>query len=206
MGNPRKPDIWEEKMDYTSEMDLYTDVLKDIEHGKLLKDIKAGIIKDKYYPYESYEGGTKTIGFGHKIGKDPEIDKLYDFEGGLSEPQIQELFLRDLDSAYKRTWQHFFNQHGQKAWDRLSDKSKVALTELSYNIGNTKAYEKAFHDKDKKEVVRLIRKRGYTGTEGEVNTLGPRNEQIIRDYITPDDWSEETSYMNQWNKEDNIFA
>ena len=70
----------------------------------------------------------------------------------------------------------------------MSNKSKVALTELSFNIGNTKNYEEAFHAKDKKEVARLIRKRGYT-SEGEINTLGPRNEQIIKDYITPVDWS-----------------
>ena len=198
MAAPKKPAVWEEKMDYTSEMDLYTDVLKDIEHDKLLKDIKAGRIKDKYYPYESYEGGTKTIGFGHKIGKDPEIDKLYDFEGGLSEPQIQELFLRDLDSAYKRTWQHFFNNYGQKAWDKLSDKSKVALTDVSFQKGLPSKEIMDFYIKgDKEEVAKRIRGRGYKR----------RDDIIIEKYVKSDPYfSREEAYLRQWDKEDNIFA
>jgi len=198
MGNPRKPDIWEEKMDYTSEMDLYTDVLKDIEHSKLLKDFKAGKTKDKYYPYESHEGGTKTIGFGHKIGKDPNIDKLYNFEEGLSAPQIEELFMRDLDSAYKRTWQHFFNQYGQKAWDKLSDKSKVALTDVSFQKGlPSKALMDAYIGGDKKTVKDRIKGRGYKR----------RDEMIIKKYIEDDPYfSKEEAYLRQWNKEDNIFA
>ena len=198
MGNPRKPDIWEEKMDYTSEMDLYTDVLKDIEHSKLLKDFKAGKIKDKYYPYESYEGGEKTIGFGHKIGKDLNIDKLYNFEEGLSAPQIEELFMRDLDSAYKRTWQHFFNQYSQKDWDRLSDKSKVALTDVSFQKGLPSKEIMDFYIKgDKEKVIDRIRGRGYKR----------RDDIIIEKYIKTDPYfSTEEAYLRQWNKEDNIFA
>ena len=225
-----KPAGWPKGLDYTEDMAGYIDKLADLENSikmgyneKLdsvgdLGPLPLGsndpsqdtvrVGDDKFYEYLSLEGGSNTIGYGHKI-KEGE-----DFSKGISISEAKELLIKDTLDAYRRAYNSYKNRYskgeankwGEDEWNKLSDKSKVALTELSFNIGNTKAYEKAFHDKDKKEVTRLIRERGYTGTKGEVNTLGPRNEQIIRDYITPDDWSEETSYIEQWNKEDNIFA
>ena len=190
-----KPAGWAEDFDYTDEMAGYVDKLAVLENS-----IGAGLKGDRYFPHESLEGGKKTIAFGHKL-KEGET-----FSEGISIPRAKEILVEDTMDAYRRAYKSYKNKYSEDEWNKLSDKSKVALTELSYNIGNTKDYEEAFYSKDKKKVTELIRKRGYTGTEGEVNTLGPRNEQIIKDYITPDDWSEETSYIEQWNKEDNIFA
>ena len=191
-----KPTGWTSKdLDYTNEMANYIDKLALLENS-----IGAGLKGDRYFPHESLEGGEKTIAFGHKLKEGDTYSE------GISIPEAKELLVKDTMDAYRRAYKSYKNKYSEDEWNKLSDKSKVALTELSYNIGNTKDYEEAFYSKDKEKVTELIRKRGYTGTEGEVNTLGPRNEQIIRDYITPDDWSEETSYMNQWNKEDNIFA
>ena len=205
MAVPKKPAVWEEKMDYTSEMDLYTDVLKDIEHDKLLKDIKAGRIKDKYYPYPSHEGGEKTIGFGHKIGKDPKIDKLYDFDKGLTEAQVQELLVRDTQSAYRRAFNSYKNTYGVTEWNKLSDKKKVALTDISFNVGNIQDYKGVFRHGDITDVKRQIMKRGATigGVKG---ALEGRNIDIIKDYIDPKDWQEERILMNSWIREDNILA
>tara|TARA_R100001530_G_scaffold125826_1_gene94464 strand:- start:899 stop:1483 length:585 start_codon:yes stop_codon:yes gene_type:complete len=191
-----KPAGWDSKdLDYTDEMASYIDKLAILENS-----IGAGLEGDRYFPHESLEGGRKTIAFGHKLKEGETYSK------GISIPEAKELLVKDTQDAYRRAYNSYRNRYSKDDWNKLSDKSKVALTEISYNIGNTKAYEEAFHAKDKKEVTRLIRERGYTGTEGEVNKLGSRNEQIIRDYITPDDWSEESSYMKQWNREDNIFA
>ena len=192
----KKPDVWAEKMDYTPEMDLYTNVLKDIENVRGETGFKDGL----YTPYSSYEGGEKTIGFGHKIGVDPEIDKLYDFEKGLTKAQTEELFQRDLSSAYKRTWQHYFNEHGQTSWDNLSDKVKIALTDVSFQKGHpSKELMKAVADKNEKKVIRLFKKRGYPG-----------RDKIIDKYIKGDTYftKKEDSMkgiVNAWKKEDNIF-
>ena len=216
-----KPAGWDSKeLDYTDEMAGYIDKLAILENsinmgynkkldpvgdlGPLASnDPSQGTVRvrdNKFYEYLSLEGGSNTIGYGHKIKKGE------DFSKGISIPEAKELLAKDTLDAYRKAYNSYKNRYSEDEWNKLSDKSKVALTELSFNIGNTKDYEKAFHDKDKKEVERLIRLRGYEDTKGGVNTLGPRNEQIIRDYITPDDWSEESSYMKQWNKEDNIFA
>jgi len=183
-----KPVKWDHDFDYTAEMDSY--ITKLAIFG-------AGFKDGKYYPHESLEGGRKTIAFGHKL-KEGE-----DFSEGISVARAEELLIEDVMFAYKRAYNSYKNKYSEKDWNNLSDKSKVALTELSFNIGNTKDFEEAFYNKDKEKVKELIRERGYTGIKGEVNTLGPRNEQIIRDYITPDDWSEERSYMDQWIREDN---
>ena len=218
----KKPAGWDsEDLDYTDEMAGYVAELALLENsinkgynekldpvgdfGPLASnDPSQGtmhIADNKFHEYLSLEGGSNTIGYGHKI-KEGE-----DFSKGISISKAKELLVKDTLDAYRRAYNSYENNPKYKGdWNKLSNKSKVALTELSFNIGNTKAYEKAFHDKDKKEVKRLIRLRGYTGAEGVNKFLGPRNEQIIKDYITSDDWSEETSYMNQWNKEDNPFG
>ena len=218
-----KPAEWDSKeLDYTDEMSAYIDELAILENSIKLgynekldsvgdigplplgsNDPSQGTVRvadDKFYEYISLEGGSNTIGYGHKI-KEGE-----DFSKGISIKEAKKLLIKDTLDAYRRAYNSYKNKYNEDDWNKLSDKAKVALTDLSFNIGNTKAYEKAFHDKDKKEVKRLIRLRGYTGAEGVINFLGPRNEQIIKDYITSDDWSEETSYMNQWNKEDNPFG
>jgi hypothetical protein len=190
-----KPEGWDEDFDYTNEMAGYIGKLAGFENS-----IGAGLEGDKYYPHKSLEGGRKTIAFGHKIKQGE------DFSKGISILKATDLLVEDVMAAYKRTYNSYKNKYSEKDWNNLSDKSKVVLTELSFNIGNTKDYEEAFYNRDKKEVVRLIRERGYTGIEGDINKLGPRNESIIGDYIISDDWSEETSYMEEWNREDNIFA
>ena len=197
MGEPKKPAVWEETMDYTSEMDSYTTVLMNIENA----GGTAGLGDDgKLYPHESYEGGTKTVGFGHKLGKDPEIDKLYDFSKGLTEAQAKELFLRDLSSAYKRTWQRYYNKYGQEAWDQLSDKSKITLTDVSFQGGKpSQKLMEAYFERDKKTARDRIDDRGYA-----------RDSIIINNYIKDDPYwdtkSIESSLMEKWKKEDNTFA
>jgi GH24 family phage-related lysozyme (muramidase) len=190
-----KPKGWDEDFDYTDEMASYIDKLAIFENS-----IGAGLKDDRYFPHESLEGGKKTIAFGHKLKKGENFSK------GISITRAKEILIEDTMAAYKRAYNSYRNKYSKKDWNNLSNKSKVVLTELSFNIGNTKDYEEAFYNKNKKEVIRLIRERGYTEAEGDVNKLGTRNESIIGNYIISDDWSEEASYMKEWNKEDNIFA
>ena len=198
-----KPAGWSKDFDYTDEMAAYIPKL-----AKLENDIGAGLKGGRYFPHSSLEGGEDTIGFGHKIGADPEVDKLYDFSKGLYPVQAKELLVRDTQAAYRRAFNAYKNEpgYGIKAWNKLSNKAKVALTDLSFNVGNIENYKKSFKSGDVEDIKKAIRKRGYTGEDGPANKLDYRNEQIIKDYIDPKDWSEESSYMEQWNKEDNIFA
>ena len=199
-----KPAGWTSKdLDFTDEMAGYIPKL-----AKLENDQKVGFRKSegKYFPYPSVEDDkgvpTFDIGFGHKIGADPEIDKLYDFDKGLTEAQVQELLVRDTQSAYRRAFNSYKNTFGVTEWNKLSNKQKVALTDISFNVGNIHDYKGVFKHGDIADVKRQIMKRGATigGVKG---ALEGRNVAIIKDYIDPKDWQEERLLMNSWIREDN---
>ena len=151
------------------------------------------------------EGGKDTIGFGHKIGADPSIDKDYDFSKGLSEDQAMELLTRDTLEAYRRAFNAYKKEYSADEWNKLSNKAKVALTDISFNTGNIEDYKSAFKSGDVETIKSTIRERGYTAKDVK-NSLSGRNETIIKDYIDPKEWSEESNYMRKWIKEDNLLA
>jgi hypothetical protein len=201
-----KPKGWTSKdLDFTDEMAGYIPKL-----AKLENDRKIGFRESegKYFPYPSVEDDkgnpTFDIGFGHKIGADPEIDKLYDFDKGLTERQVQELLVRDTQSAYRRAFNSYKNTYGVDEWNRLSDKQKVALTDISFNIGNIQDYKGVFRHGDISDVKRQIMKRGAT-IGGAKSALEGRNISIIKDYIDPKDWQPERLLMSEWLKKDNLF-
>ena len=197
-----KPAGWTSKdLEFTDEMAGYIPKL-----AKLENDAKAGLKEGIYHSYPSVEDDkgnpTFDIGFGHKIGADPEIDKLYDFDKGLTQAQAEELLVRDTQSAYRRAFNSYKNSFGVAEWNRLSDKQKVVLTDLSFNIGNIQDYKGVFRYGDISDVKRNIMKRGAT-IGGSKGSLDRRNTAIIQDYIDPKDWKEERLLMNSWIREDN---
>ena len=197
----KKPAGWSSiDLDFTEEMAGYIPKL-----AKLENDIGAGLEDGRYFPHDSLEGGKDTIGFGHKIGEDPSIDKDYDFSKGLSKDQAMELLTRDTLEAYRRAYNSYKNEYSVGEWNKLSNKAKIALTDISFNIGNIKDYKSAFKSGDMETIKSTIRERGYTAKDVK-NSLSGRNEAIIKDYIDPKEWSEESNYMRKWIKEDNLLA
>ena len=136
-----KPSGWSESFEYTDEMAGYIDKLAILENS-----IGAGLKGDRYFPHESLEGGKKTIAFGHKL-KEGET-----FSEGISIPRAKEILVEDTMDAYRRAYKSYKNKYSEDEWNKLSNKSKVALTELSYNIGNTKIMRKLFIVKIRKKL------------------------------------------------------
>ena len=197
----KKPAGWSSiDLDFTEEMAGYIPKL-----AKLENDIGAGLSGGRYFPHSSLEGGEDTIGFGHKIGADPGIDKDYDFSKGLSADQAMELLTRDTLEAYRRAFNAYKKEYSVGEWNKLSNKAKVALTDISFNTGNIEDYKAAFKSGNVEDIKSAIRERGYSA-EGVKSKLSGRNEAIIKDYIDPDDWSEESSHMREWIREDNLLA
>tara|TARA_Y100001970_G_scaffold247684_1_gene316608 strand:- start:1014 stop:1610 length:597 start_codon:yes stop_codon:yes gene_type:complete len=191
-----KPEEWSKDLDYSADMHDYI-------HNKLTvfeNSIKSGFKDGKWYPHESLEGGRKTIAYGHKLKGDESFDK------GLTEEDAKSLLVKDTLEAYRRAFNSYKNKYGLKEWNKLSNKAKIALTDLSFNIGNTKDYEEAFYKRDVKEIKKLINKRGYKPEGGGTNSLDSRNQSIIDNYISTDDWSFESNAMKQWLMEDNPLA
>lgn len=86
--------------------DEFTTSMKKIENG-----IKSGYDKDTntWIPHSSLEGGSNTIGYGHKLTPDEvksgkiEIGGVeYDYANGIPDDKIDELLKVDKEKAYTR--------------------------------------------------------------------------------------------------------
>jgi hypothetical protein len=218
-----KPKEWGKSYDFTPEMLVYYAEVQGLENSiergfneKL--DSTGKIIKtddDKFHPYLSPEGGENTIGYGHKLTEGER--KSGKFSKGLSKPEALNLLGKDLFEAYKGAYNQYVNQwpglsfkQKEEKWNKLSNDAKVALTDLNFNIGNIKDYKGIFKTAVKtgqiEEVRTAISNRGYSEKTGQSNFLEDRNNLIIKKIGSSVRSSDETSLINKWNKEDNIFA
>ena len=185
MTNPqdiKQPPGWgtpDDEWDFTPEMANYIDKLKIYEN-----DMQIGYDpKTKTWkPHESLEGGTKTVGYGHKLGLYDDPNELY------SETEVDSMLVLDVFNAYRSVFRRMKNS--KHDWNSLSSEDKVILTELMYNTGNSRLLEKAIEylgaGEDKKDYVslkELIGSRGYRDKEGTFHPLKERNEDIIQSYI-----------------------
>jgi GH24 family phage-related lysozyme (muramidase) len=166
-----------EDWDYTLEMDNYIQKLKLYENAR-----QIGYSDGSWTPHDSLEGGTRTVGYGHKLGPYDDPNRVY------SEEEVDSMLVSDVFNAYRSLRRHFRNS--KYDWNGLTDEDKVVLTELLYNTGNSKMLEKAMEylgsGEDKKDYTslkELISKRGYRDTEGKFHPLTNRNEDIIQSYL-----------------------
>ena len=229
-----KPKGWGKSFDFTPEMSVYYAEIQGLENsiekgfneklnpvGELgplpSTDHRQSMIRtndDKFHEYLSIEGGENTIGYGHKLTEGER--KSGKFSKGLSKPEALDVLGKDLFEAYKGAYNQYVNQWSglsseqkEKKWNELSNDAKVALTDLNFNIGNIKDYKGIFKTAVKtgqiEEVRTAIGNRGYKGT-GQSNFLEDRNNLIIKKIGSSVRSSDETALINNWKKEDNIFA
>ena len=168
-----------EDWDFTPEMANYIEKLKVYENARKIGYDETNKV---WRPHESLEGGTKTVGYGHKLS---EFD---DQEGLYSSADVDSMLVLDVFNAYRSVFRKMKNSKFD--WNSLTDEDKIVLTELMYNTGNSKMLEEALKylgaGKDKKDYAslkELIRKRGYKDPEGKFHPLEERNTDIIQSYV-----------------------
>lgn len=88
--------------------------------------------KQLWFPHDSVEGGTKTIAYGHKCTADEQKQWT---DTGITDTKADELFTTDLSTAKSAVTALLSSNHVSTA---LKDGAMAALTELAYNIGQTK--------------------------------------------------------------------
>ena len=123
----------------------FMNALKEVENS-----VKAGYSKvtGTWFPHESVEGGTPTIGYGYKI-KPEELKsgliKLSDGSylkfspNGLTNSEVELLFKDCLDVATNKArieWDSTYGMH--RKFDDLPTKYCLVLTGLVFNIGSLK--------------------------------------------------------------------
>jgi GH24 family phage-related lysozyme (muramidase) len=104
----------------------FTDYIKSVENG-----IRRGWDKNKglWFPHKSFEGGSDTIAYGHKL-KPGE-----DFSGGITEEEATELLKKDLEIAKKIVYQELKNV-------KLTPKQEEMFVDFVFNMGTLKKFPK----------------------------------------------------------------
>ena len=109
----QRPEKWDKNFDYTDDMADYINELAVLENSILkgfeekLSPGRQAVIEtndDKFYEYLSLEGGSNTIGYGHKIKKGENFSK------GISISEAKELLVKDTMAAYKRAYNSYKNR------------------------------------------------------------------------------------------------
>jgi hypothetical protein len=92
--------------------------------------VNKGLKNGRYYPYDSVEGGTPTIGYGHKLTEDEVKSKKY--ANGLSYDEVVNLMYSDLDKHAKVAKSSFESEFGKGSFDNLNTTLKDVVLDFSY--------------------------------------------------------------------------
>ena len=100
----------------------YEEQLRQLENS-----IKAGYKGGRWYPHDSPEGGTKTIGYGHKMSSKENYSK------GLTTAQVLAMQKKDLVKHTNIAKSMVDQKYGAGTFDRLPESRKVLLVDYAYN-------------------------------------------------------------------------
>ena len=115
------------KSNYT--LDKYIVYLKRVEGYK-------NRVGDTFYPYESPEGGLKTIGYGYKIKSLEEQNVLE--KTGMSDYEVEEKLIEEAGiSLYKA--ERYCNKKNYD-WSKIDKKLKYALADICFNVGSLRTF------------------------------------------------------------------
>ena len=90
----------------------------------------AGLRDNKYYPYDSVEGGTPTIGYGHKL-TEAEV-KAKKYSSGLTKEEVDKLMRNDLNRHKTVAQSSFEKQYGKGSFNKLPGQLKDIVVDYSY--------------------------------------------------------------------------
>ena len=116
----KKPEAWEDEKFIT--------YIKDVENAPLMN-------KDKNFKHKSVEGGTDTIGFGHKLTQNElKTGLVYGYDiNNLNREAVEDILRKDL----KAKNQILINLYGKKYKD-LDYRRKQMLLDFQFNVKNFK--------------------------------------------------------------------
>ena len=179
LGQPAGWGTDSEDWDFTPEMANYIEKLKIYENS-----LRKGYNPETntWRAHESLEGGTKTVGYGHKLSRYDDPNEIY------TSTEIDSMLTQDVFNAYRTVFRKMKNS--KYDWTTLSDDDKIILTELYYSTGNSNLLEKAMEylgkgadKKDYASLKELIDSRGYEDPDKKFHKLENRNKDIIESYI-----------------------
>ena len=164
--------------------------MKKMENaGKTGRD-KSG----SWFPHKSAEGGTDTIGYGHKLSKDEHEDGYVVVgdknipHGKLTDAHIETLLADDMNK-HKAIARNQFNKHGHgKDYDSMSRREQDLFGALAFNIGTLEDKDgnfgwpgllKAVNDKDY-EGIKRESLTSFTREDGTKGYLINRRDDLLK--------------------------
>lgn len=170
-------------------MSAFLEMLREVENS-----VRAGYSNGEWQPHASPEGGTRTIGFGHKLSKAEEAGNFVEMpdgtridlnQRGLTEQEVEALLLRDVE-RHKGVARRQWNASQSTSFDSLSPLYQELLTEIAFNIGTLHnssgnwgwpSLAKAMISDDVEEVKNQLM-RSFTTSSGERRQLTNRVNRI----------------------------
>ena len=116
-----------------SDQEWFLDFLKEAEGA-------GGFDGALFHPYDSPEGGEKTVGYGHKLN-DPVVvidgEEIDLRTTPLTKEQAEKLLAQDVKLAELKARQEY-TQAGNPAgaeWEQLPPSYRAILTDIAFNVG-----------------------------------------------------------------------
>lgn len=110
----------------------FESVLAEVENAQ-----RVGFEEGKWYPHASPEGGTGTLGYGHKLtGQEDKTQTVtisgeqVSFAQGLTEEQALLLFREDIEKHKNKV------RKSIKDFDELDTRYQDVLVNIAFNVGN----------------------------------------------------------------------
>lgn len=172
-------------------MASFKELLKEVENAN-----RTGFKDGAWFPHKSAEGGTRTLGYGHKLTQQEEDGNyvvlpngtIVDFSNrGLTDQEIEMLFDADIQK-HKSIAATQWNNSQKTPFASLSPLHQSVLTEIAFNIGTLKnskgkwgwpSLAKGILNNDT-EVIKQEIMRSFTDSKGNKKPLTNRVNKIRR--------------------------
>ena len=133
--------------------------MKKVENNALANGVKSKLI------HKSPEGGTDTVGFGHKLtAEEVKTNTVYGYDlSKLTIPQAEDIFKRDLQKTNKQLFKKYKDKYVQ-----LDDRRKRMLIDFQFNVRNFNkdsvfpSFKKALFKGDEKGMKKEYKRGFYT--------------------------------------------
>tara|TARA_R100000700_G_C3174463_1_gene149109 strand:+ start:1246 stop:1833 length:588 start_codon:yes stop_codon:yes gene_type:complete len=165
-------------------LEQFIDYLKRVEGYKN----KVG---DRFFPYDSPEGGLKTIGYGYKIRTNKEQEQLE--IDGMSEQEVEDVLRHEIEVSLSKA-ENYANKKNF-AWEKVDERLKYALADYCFNIGSLKKFpttSKCLMNNDVKGAIEddptregfKHYERIFKDSSGKRQRLG-RNKEFYKEFLEP---------------------
>jgi|21_taG_2_1085346.scaffolds.fasta_scaffold25997_2 hypothetical protein len=82
---------------------------------------------------DSHEGGSETVGYGHKIKGEETLGDFVNF----GKDEFRDLLKKDIMAATNIAMKSTNNKYGKGTWSNLDENRKSILVDFAYNSGKT---------------------------------------------------------------------